>query len=592
MAWRVSVRVHRDDGGDRAGGAGGGGPRPSPNDAWTTPDFAACALILALAVATSYVVFAHRVSEDANQIALRGDYDSLDLSYYAAVSAEATHTVPPTASYYAGRELNYAYYPQLVLAMVHRFGGVPMLAMYFNYGWPAFLALGGVSAYLFVRAIAPAGTALLAVVLLMVAGDFSYVAAWHLPHAGFNWDYVLWPTNFLSPTMEPLHFNSWTPSLPIMFTALWGIGYGLRTRTHGWTWMSAILLGVLFQFKPFAFIVLSAALVASIMCSGGDRESRRRFAYTLILGGVCALPFVYRSVRLYADRRSELRLDWFLLPQRMLIKLDLVDAFTAWAARTAPAPWLARPLLILAATVLFFAGGIGVRWLGVPALWRALRGRMPHDTAIWRLLAWTTVAGIAIPFVLVTEPYNDTLQFYQAGLYVLWLFVAVTLSRISARNRVLGAAAIALAIATSLPSSVHYLQRRWTDTDRSPLVGITRMEMDMASYLRGRDPEATVFLNDRPLEPSLLAVVSERRTVLAWGRYAVGSSERLRDVEAFYASTRELPNLLDVLRKYHVTHVVVHTDRDRVHPEVLARLQLVMGDGAVGLYEVGEEGRK
>src|SRR5205085_78641 len=138
----------------------------------------------------------------------------------------------------------------------------------------------------------------------------------------------------------------------------------------------------------------------------------------LISSGVCALPFVYRSIRLYADRRSELRIDWFMLPQRMLIKLDLVDAFTRWAARSAPTPWMATPLLIVAATGLFFAGGIGVRWLGVPALWRALRGRMPEDTAIWRLIAWATVAGVAIPFALVTEPYNDTLQFYQVGLYL------------------------------------------------------------------------------------------------------------------------------------------------------------------------------
>src|SRR5205085_9020206 len=120
------------------------------NGVWGNRDLAACGVIIALAAVTSYVVFAHRVSEDANQIALFGDYDSLDLSYYAAISSEAVHTVPPTASYYAGRELNYAYYPQLVLAMVHRFAGVPMLAVYFAYAWPAFLMLAGLSGYLFV----------------------------------------------------------------------------------------------------------------------------------------------------------------------------------------------------------------------------------------------------------------------------------------------------------------------------------------------------------------------------------------------------------------------------------------------------------
>src|SRR5260221_8611854 len=141
---------------------------------------------------------------------------------------------------------------------------------------------------------------------------------------------------------------------------------------------------------------------------------------------------------------------------------------------------MAKPLLILAATLLFFAGGIGVRWLAVPALWRALREKMGTDpiSAMWPLLAWIALAGVAIPFVLVTEPYNDTLQFYQTGLYVLWIFTAVTLVRLVARHRAAGTAAIALCIALSLPSSFHYLHRRWTDADRGPLAGLTRSEVN------------------------------------------------------------------------------------------------------------------
>jgi hypothetical protein len=213
--------------------------------------------------------------------------------------------------------------------MVHRFGDVPLLSVYFTYAWPAFLALGSLSAFLLVRALASTGTAFLAVVLLLIAGDFSYLAAWYLPHEGFNWDYVLWPTNFLSPTMEVLHFNSWTPSLPLFFTALWGIATGFQTRQFRWLALSGLLLGVLFQFKPFAFLVLSAALAASMVFAGRDWDARRRYALVLALGGISALPFIYRSLRLYADRRSELRLDFFVLPERMLIKLDLVKPLRA-----------------------------------------------------------------------------------------------------------------------------------------------------------------------------------------------------------------------------------------------------------------------
>lgn len=550
---------------------------PAAGSEWTTRDLAACALLAALAIGAGAVAFAHRLTADQNQIAVYGDYDSLDLTYYAAVSSEATHTVPPTASYYSGRELNYAYYPQLVLAMVHRFGGVPMLQIYFGYAWPAFLVIAALSGFLFVRAIAPTGTALLAIVLIMIAGDFSYVAAWALPHSNINWDDVLWPTNFLSPTADVLHFNSWTPSLPIFFTALWAIAYGFQTREHRWTILSGLMLGCIFQFKPFAFIVLTAALGASFLFSGRDWDARWRYATVVVIGGLAALPFVYRSLRLYADRRSELRLAFFALPERMLIKLDLVQAFSS----------LPRPIYLLAATVLFFAGGLGVRWIGVPRVWRAIRGVQDPHAATWRLIAWVVVAGIAIPFVLVTEPYNDTLQFYQVGLYPLWIFIAAALMALVRKDRTLGRVAVAAAIAVSLPSTVHYLSRKWHDGERPALTGLTKTEIDIANYLRTRDPETTVILNNRPLEPSLLAVLAERRVVLAWGRYAVGSGERLREVEAFFGGSRTVENTLAILRKHHVTHVVVHRGRDRVPPEVIVRLKPVMGDDDVKLYETG-----
>jgi len=98
-----------------------------------------------------------------------------------------------------------------------------------------------------------------------------------------------------------------------------------------------------------------------------------------------------------------------------------------------------------------------------------------------------------------------------------------------------------------------------------------------------------VFLDDQPLNASLVAIVSERRTVLAWGRpyYAVGSETRAREVNRFYRSADRTPDVaLDVLRRNQVTHVIVHPDRDRVHPDVLASLQPVLQFADVTLYAV------
>jgi hypothetical protein len=563
-------------------------------------DVAASAAILALVIGLSVVVFSHRLTVTPREIVVYGNYDSLDMVYYASITAEASHTVPPTAPYYSGHALNYAYFPQLVLAMVHRFADVPLLSIYFRSGWPTLLALAALSGFVLVRSVAATGTAFLAVVLILVAGDLSYLAAWGLPHATNDWDYLLWPTNFLSPTMEVLHFNSWTPALPLFFTALFAAIRGEQTRRLGWTITAGLLIAVLFQFKPFAYVVLIASLCAAALFS--NRATALRLFSTAAVATVCSLPFAYRSFALYADRRSELKIELFQLPQRMLIKLDQTDAFSDLAARLAPLAALERPLFLLLATALFLAVGMGIRWVGVSRIWRSIRGTtgadvsgitgVPGNTddacrAAWRLLAWTAVAGIAVPFVLVTVPYNDTLQFYQTGLYVASIFAASALADFARRHGAVGKLAVAVALVLSLPSSLHYLAMKWTDNQRPPLVGLGPSELAIANQLRTLDPDRTVILHDAPLEPSLVPVVAERRVVLAWGRYAVGSDDRRRDVDRFFASAEREPSVaFDVLRRYHVTHVIERPGRDRIHPSALSRLRAILRFPDAVLYEV------
>ena len=53
--------------------------------------------------------------------------------------------------------------------------------------------------------------------------------------------------------------------------------------------LGGLLLGVIFQFKPFAFIVLSAALCAAFVFSGRDWDARWRYATVLVIGGLAAL---------------------------------------------------------------------------------------------------------------------------------------------------------------------------------------------------------------------------------------------------------------------------------------------------------------
>lgn len=553
-------------------------------------DQAACAALVALAIAFGAMVFGHRIESTPNGIVVNGEYDSADLSYYAAEASEASHTVPPMASYYSGHRLNAAYYPQLILAMIHRFAGVPILTMYFRYAWPTFLSLSALTGFVLVRSIARPAVAALAIALVLAGSDLSYLWAWWLAHDPLAWDYVLWPTNFLSPTMHLLQFNTWGPSMPIFFTALYAIVRGLQTPPRAWIVLSAVLLAVLFEFKPFAYVILMAALTAAAVFSGSDWRARWRFAATAALTVVFTFPFLVGAASLDpSDRRTRLVIQPFALPKRMLIKLDLSEALTNLAGHLSPWAPLRAPLILLLATLLFLAIGIGVRWLGAPGVWRAIRHGGTENPAAWRLLGWGVVAGIAVPFVLATEPYVDTLQFYVTGLYLMWIFAAAALVAFARAHPRLGPVAVGVAIALCLPSSVHYLSRRWADHERPPRITLGSSEIQIAEYLRATsNPETTVVLHDRPLSPSLMTVVSERRIVLGWDvRYsAVGGEERLRDVNAFFASSHVGPDAaFDILSRYHVTHVIVR-DQDRVHPAVLARLKLLKRLPDVALYAV------
>jgi hypothetical protein len=319
-----------------------------------------------------------------------------------------------------------------------------------------------------------------------------------------------------------------------------------------------------------------------------------RFAATIALGLLCTTPFLFEISRMDpGDRRSHLVIDPFLLPKRMLIKLDLTEAFAAAADRLAPWAGLQTPIFLLLATFVFLLVGVGVRWLGAPGVWRAIRGNGEPDAQSWRLLGWGVVAGIMVPFVLATEPYVDTLQFYLTGLYLMWIFTAVALVDFARLRPKIGALAVVLAIAASLPSSLHYLAWKWTEAERSPKASLSRAEVAIANYLRTCDPETTVILHDRPLSPSLMTIVSARRIVLGWDvRYsAVGGESRLRDVNRFFDSANGNPTAaLETLRRYHVTHVIVRESGDRVHPAVLDKLQRILQFPDVTLYGVPAEG--
>ena len=250
-----------------------------------------------------------------------------------------------------------------------------------------------------------------------------------------------------------------------------------------------------------------------------------------------------------ADRRSQLVIDFFLLPKRMLIKLGLVEPFEALAARIMPI-W--RPCgrrcsarsrrSSFSSSAPASAGSArpasGAR-SGPPAFARPSaelrRGRRGRGRPAWRLLGWCVVAGLGIPFVLTTQPYVDTINFYLTGLYVMWIFTAAALVRFAQRHGTAGRAAVVWPFSPCCRRLCISWAASGTTPTRPPRASLSHGELLVAQYLKTTDPETTVLLHDRPLAPSLMTVISERRIVLGWDvRYsAVGGEDRLNDVNFF-----------------------------------------------------------
>jgi hypothetical protein len=97
-----------------------------------------------------------------------GDYDSFDSTYYAAISSELSHTIPPQAPFFSGHTLNYSYFPHLLIGLVHRFADVPLLRLYFIYAWPLLLVLMALSGFTLVRSLAGPHVGVLGIVFFMV----------------------------------------------------------------------------------------------------------------------------------------------------------------------------------------------------------------------------------------------------------------------------------------------------------------------------------------------------------------------------------------------------------------------------------------
>jgi hypothetical protein len=537
-------------------------------------DLAACVIVAALVGGAGAVAYAHRMTASPEGLDLNGDYDTFDSSYYAAISADLATEIPPDALFYAGHRLGYAYHTQLLPAMVFRFGRVPLMDLYFGYTWPAFLTLAAVVTFAMVRRIASTGVAVLSVVLVFFGSDLSYliVAVFHPHHA--YWDHTIWSNNWLTPGAEQLYFNTWTPALVAVFLGLWTIARHEEDSRTRWIVLAAASFASLVQIKPFGFAPIVAGLLATAIFARRDRAASRRALAVLGLTLVFAAPYLYGIRSVYQESQAVLRMGIgyiTVLPEKIATQLHVNAALLEMAKRWGGGETLQQGFAFALAVPVFLIGGVGVRLLGVGAVWRAITGN--HTATVWRLMAWSSVAGAAIPLAFVTEPYHQTFHPFHLGLFFLWIFTARTVVDWGRGQRWRTAVAVTAVVLVAVPSTVHYLRLKWSDVEFG---FITNDTVKVGDFLRSQDPARTVFIARYPQGPSFLTLFSQRRTVLAWAQYVRDSAILQDEIEQFFQSAKFSPAAAwELLRYYHVTHVVETVDRDHIHEAVRCRLQPV-----------------
>lgn len=536
--------------------------------------------LAALALAMAVTAFSHRLSTSGGVTVVYGSYDTYDLTYYAAIGAELSHTIPPASPFFSGRMLNHGFYPHVLPGLIHRFGAVPIFDLYLRYLWPAFLVLAVLLCFVLVESIAGRLAAVLSAVLFAAGSNLAYLAAWLLPIG--IWDDVVWSHNLQGAGAEVLFYGNWTPALAIVFAGLYALHAGLQSSRLAWAVLAGATLGVSVLSKPWFFAMFAAALpIVAITCRR-DRDVTRRLLIAAGSAIAVATPLLYRAYSLREDAQVTFAPAFLSIPLVMADRVGLRGWFMDRAAMLTADAAAQTAIAALFALPLFLAGTMGFRLVGLGLFWRALR-HPAREAPIWRLLAWATVAAFLAASVVVSVPYHETTQIHQSALFLLTLFAGRAIASVArARDRAVAAAVV---IAIAVPGTVQYLHRKWEDRAR-PLAVLTAGEQALAALLRATDPEQTVILHDRPDGPALLPIVAARRSVLAApAGYVRGSERRRADVEAFFAGT-DADRARAILRTYRPTHVVEYADRDRINPEIRDQLVLAGRASSVSLYRV------
>lgn len=376
-----------------------------------------------------------------------------DTTFHVALAWELTVGYPPQVPGLSGEPMGYHVGLPLVRAAATRWAGVHPYDQMSRFE----ITLVALGLILVLRSAAQrlgAGPAAAAIVpWTLLATDFSFLFGWD-PQAEMWLN--LTDANLL---FSLAHANSSVAAILIAVAALVALDRHAAGEGRGWLALAVVLSLALPHFKAFVSAQYLFGLgVAALLA--------RRFTEPVLLA-LPALAGLGAVVLGRASANMEVLVDPLTIVQKLRHGLALGPAHGASLAL-----W----------TVAWIVTSLGLRVLGVPSAVRALRSASLCAVALaaMALVGWPVgllfrVTPLEFPG---RPPYNEAWYFIEQSAPFLWLFTAVSLSRLRlAGPRALLAAAACVAV--SLPSTLQFVSAK----RRTPAVTAPRAIVEAMSAL-------------------------------------------------------------------------------------------------------------
>lgn len=455
-----------------------------------------------------------------------------DALFHLGIVRSLETSYPPRLLSVSGEPIGYHPGYHLELALWSRFFGIAPEDGLMRVGAVFNIVLYVLSAYLLAKRLVERESTRVLSAILVLASGFGF-AFFFRPSV--DW----WSLTFMDWALVSIFLaNPLLPALSLLFVGLALLNDYQETGARGSLAAGVFALTFLFLVKMFLGAQVLAALGLAVVSM--RRQHRALISFTVL--ALASTPLVLKTLAAAAGSNTVVGIRPLEIVRYSMEKLDwraAVEALAGVGSFAAPKEGF---LLVAAATLLWLVGFLGLRLLGLPALFRDLSSR----SFLPSVLAWFAVIGFPLSLLLRIAPaeaeglsrleaLNDAGWFATASGIVLWFPTARALSRFRS-----GVAAVAV-LALALPSTVqHFLHTASLGHDR---IGSARVEAAIEAR-RISTPESLWLEPPDRARPSLLAYFSGRAVVydpyVGYDYMFVGRDEleyRSHAVAQFWSST-------------------------------------------------------